>query len=100
MQQTVATSAMRIMGKVPARLKDVPELHWGLGLYYDSYFDLTTERSHAMGFTMIPWHSIAQYALFHDFDADQTDRLFHHIRSMDNAHITKLAADAEAKRAK
>lgn len=88
---------MRLRGKVPDKFVNGPELRWGLELYFEAYFDLDTERSHAAGFTSIPWSSIVRYAQLYDFDEDQTERLLVHIRKMDNANIKKLSDDFESK---
>ena len=68
--------------------------------YFDAFFDLDSERSHGMGYTRIPWTSIAEYAMFYSLDEDQTERLFTHIKAMDAAYIKRLAADADAKKGK
>jgi hypothetical protein len=99
-QQHVATSAKRLKKEVPKALIDEPELRAGLELYYSAFLDLDRERSHGMGWTRIPWTAIAHYAAFYEFDEDQTERLFAHIRALDDAYLKQLDEDAEAKKGK
>jgi hypothetical protein len=97
-QQHVAATAHLLTGKAPSTFKESPELRWGLQLYFDAFFDLDSERSHGVGYTRIPWHCIVAYALYHQFNDDQTDRLLIHLRAMDSAFIKKLSDDADARR--
>ena len=87
---------MAIFGK-PTLVRKQPEMRDGLYLYFDAFFDLNHERSHGMGLTFIPWSKIVNYAVFYEFDVDQTDRLLHHIKAMDSAYIKKLSDEREAK---
>ena len=87
---------------LPDRIANAPELKPGLELYLSAFFDLNTERSHAMGITLIPWSSIANYARFYDFDEEMTERLFYLIQAMDAAHTARLQKkyDAQVKHGK
>jgi hypothetical protein len=98
-QQHVAVSAKRI-GRVPEKLNNVPELRWGLQMYWEAFGDLDTERNHGMGWMYIPWSSIVRYAEFYELDDEQTDRLLTHIQAMDRAYVKQLIADADAKKGK
>ncbi len=55
-----------------------------------AFFDLDSERSHAMGVTLIPWSAIRNYAEFHDFDEEQTSDLIYFIRKMDGENAKRL----------
>jgi hypothetical protein len=97
-KQSVSTSARNMGNKVPQHFVLGPELRWGLQLYYDSFFDLDSERSHGSGYTRIAWSSIVNYAAYYEFSEDQTERLVAHIFAMDVAYINTISAEAEAKR--
>lgn len=90
-EQTLAKQAMRAGQPIPDRIANAPELEPGLQLYMQAFFDLDSERSHAMGLVAIPWSSIASYAMVFDFDEEQTDDLFFFIRQMDKQHLKTLA---------
>lgn len=89
-EQAIAKSAIRAGQPLPDRIANAPELRIGLLLYIQAFFDLDSERSHAMGLVSIPWTSINEYAKAFDFDEDQTEGLFFLIRRLDNAHLKRL----------
>ena len=89
----VSNTARRMRGKVPAKLTEDVELPEELRVYFDAFWDLDSDRSHAMGWMRIPWSSIARYAEFYGFDEEQSERLNTHIRAMDTANIERLEAN-------
>ena len=89
--------AYRLGQPLPERIANAPELHLGLELYLQAYFDLDSERSNGMGVGRIFWTSIADYAKAFDLDEDQTDDLFYFIRAMDNANLKRIAEQLEKK---
>ena len=92
-QGSAATSAFAKSAKAIGRVLSGP-------IVKEPFFDLDTERSHAMGWKRIPWTSIAQYALFYELDEDQTESLIMFIQSMDQAHIARLEKIRQAEAAK
>lgn len=83
---------MRLRGKAPDKFNESPDLRYGLELYYNAWFELDTERSHGSGWTFIPWSSVVRYIEFYELNEDQAERMFAHIKAMDNAHIERLVA--------
>lgn len=81
--------------ETPDTLSNAPELRQGLQLYLEAFFDLDSERNHAMGLARIPWSSIRQYAEAFEFDEEQTDELFFFIRRMDTEHLKRLEAKSK-----
>ena len=98
-KQSVSKSASKVRGVAPTN-ESGPELPKHLVLYYDAFWDLDTERINAFDRGRIPWHSIVAYAMFYEFDEDQTDRLITHIKAMDLAFLNKLREDADSKKGK
>lgn len=90
-EQSIAKQAVRSGQPIPDRIANAPELLPGLQLYMQAFFDLDSERSHAMGLVVIPWSSIASYAQTFEFDEMQTEDLLYFIRRMDSSHIARLA---------
>lgn len=88
---------MRAGQPLPDRIANAPELEPGLQLYLQAFFDLDSERTHAVGLTPIPWTSIATYAQAFQFDEEQTEDLYFFVRKLDSEHLKKLAAKEKAK---
>lgn len=89
-ERMIAQQAFRSGEQLPERIANAPELNLGLNLYLQAFFDLDSERSHALGLTPISWSSIASYAQAHSFDEEQTEMLFVTIRRMDTEHLKRL----------
>lgn len=96
-EQNIAKQAMRAGQSIPDRIANAPELEMGLQLYLQAFFDLDSERSHAMAPTAIPWTSIAAYARAFEFDEEQTEDLFFQIRRMDAEHLKRISSKSKAK---
>lgn len=90
-EQSIARQAMQSGQPLPDRIANAAELRLGLNLYLDAFFDLDSERSHAAGVTAIPYSRIRDYAVGYEFDSEQTEDLMYFIRSMDTAHMNRLA---------
>lgn len=75
---------------IPDRIKNAPQLEQGLQIYLQAFFDLDTERSHAMGYVKIPWSAMNSYAKALELDEETRDDLIHLISTMDDAHIKRL----------
>jgi hypothetical protein len=91
-EQQIAKQHYMMRMPLPDRIQNAPVLISGLELYLHAFFDLDSERSHGMGVTKIPWSCIKDYALFYEFDSEQTSDLFYLIRKMDSEHVKSLAA--------
>jgi hypothetical protein len=79
---------MREGRPLPKRIAEAPELCLGLELYYTAFWALSTCRALTMsGPGYIPWQSMMDYARSLGLDEEQTDDLFHHVRSMDVAWV-------------
>lgn len=96
-EQNIAKQAMRSGQPIPDRIANAPELEVGLQLYIQAFFDLDSERSHGMAPTPIPWTSIAQYARAFEFDEEQTEDLFFHVRRLDAEHLKRISAKMESR---
>lgn len=82
---------MRERLPLPRRIQDAPELHLGLEIYYDAFFDLHTCRPVGMGLGSIPWSVMKDYALTWGLDEDQMVDLFYYVRAMDKAYLDWVA---------
>lgn len=91
-EQKLARQYYQMGLPLPDRIANAPRLIQGLQLYLQAFFDLDSERSHAMGISMIPWSSIVNYAKAYDFEEEQTQDLIYFIRQMDSEHTKRLAA--------
>lgn len=81
---------------LPKFLKEEPTLYMGLELYWNAFWELDGDRSIGMGFGRIPWTAIAEYAMAHEYDPDQTDRLFRFVRVLDEAYLKYHRQQADA----
>lgn len=70
---------------IPDSIQNAPQLHMGLELYLDAFYELNTCRMSGWGVMPISWSSIRDYAEAYDFSGAQTERLFTHVRALDKA---------------
>jgi hypothetical protein len=90
-EQAIIAQAIRNNRPIPERIANAPELLPGLEIYLQAFFDLDSERSHAMGPTAIPWTSIVNYARAFDFDEEQTEDLIYLIKRMDAENLKEVS---------
>ena len=91
-ERTIAKQAVRSGNPLPDRIANAPRLLQGLELYLNAFFELDSERTHAMSPTPIPWTSICSYAEAYDFDETQASDLFFFVRKMDSDHLKRVAS--------
>ena len=68
---------------IPDKIANKPKLAWGLELYLFSFYELQFDRNQN---DTIPWTVITQYASFHDFSREQTERLIYFVRELDRVY--------------
>ena len=78
---------VRFNDPIPEKFKNVPDLIPGLSLYFNAFFDLTTNRQLGMSLGPIPFNSIIQYGEYYQFNSDEMFDLIYFIREMDNAYL-------------
>lgn len=92
-EQKIARQAMRERQPLPDRIANAPALLLGSQFYLDAYFDLDSERSHAMAPVAIPRSCIVEYAREYELDEEEKDDLIHLIRCMDNDRLKGMRKD-------
>ena len=70
--------------KYPKAIANAPTLWLGLALYYDGFWEVSSDR---VGMGPIPWSSVLRYAQLFGFSEEQTEDLLYHVRVMDNAYL-------------
>jgi hypothetical protein len=95
-EQSIARQAMRAGNKLPERIANAPQVQPHLIMYLQAFFDLDSERSHALVPTSIPWSSIKGYAEAYNFDEEETEELLFFIRKMDTSHLERVAKQMKA----
>lgn len=98
-EQTIVKQAIRAGQPIPTRIANAPELHVGLELFLNAFFDLDTERQAGFSIGPIPWSKIKEYAVAYGFDNDLTEELFYFVKALDNAHMKRIERDNKAKAA-
>lgn len=83
--------------RLPGKIENAPELHMGLGLYYNAYWELTSCRASGWGIGPIPWSAILEYARFFEFSEEQEEDLLYYVRMMDNAYLDYKRSKEEGK---
>lgn len=96
-EQTIAKQAIRAGQPIPTRIANAPELHIGLELFINAFFDLDTERQAGLSIGPIPWSKIREYATAFEFDQELTDDLFYFVKQLDNANMKRLEREHKAK---
>ncbi len=96
-EENILKQAKRFGQPIPDRIANKPVLQTGLEFHLDAFFDLDTERTHALDLTPIPRSKIVEYANEYELDESQKERLLFFIRRMDNEHIKRLKAKQPTK---
>lgn len=99
-EQSISKQAIRAGQPIPARIANAPELHFGLELFLNAFFDLDTERQAGFSIGPIPWSKIREYAKAYELDSDLSEDLMYFVKALDNAHMKRLEADNKAKKVK
>jgi len=86
-EQKIIQQALRLRRPLPDEIKDAPELQFGLEIYWDAFWDLSTCRPSSFSVGAIPWSSIRDYGQTFEFDESQMETLFYVIRLMDNEFV-------------
>ena len=73
--------------QLPEFIRNAPELHLGLELFYTAFFDLTGDRHIGMGPGPIPWSAMVAYASINGLDEGETDDLLYFLRKMDHEYL-------------
>lgn len=95
-ERQIARQAMQAGEAIPDGILNAPELILGLEMYLQAFFDLDSTRSAGEQLAPISWLSIKEYARTFDFDEEQTESLFVHVRAMDVSHLDRVAAKIKA----
>ena len=75
---------LKILPDLLDRVKNAPQLHPWLEMYWAAYVELSTCRPPGMsGVPSIPWTAIADYARTWGFDFEQFGDLVYYVRRMD-----------------
>lgn len=83
---------------LPKFIKEQPDLTLGLGLFYEAYWDLDSDRGGSgFGVGRIRWSAIADYTRAHGFEEEQADALFYLIKVLDSAYLKYHAAKSKTK---
>jgi hypothetical protein len=75
----------------------MPKIKHSARWYLKAFYDLDTERNHGNGLMKIPRSAILEYAAECGLNEPETYDLVQVIRTVDDAHIERLAADRDAK---
>lgn len=90
-EQDILKRSRNMGTPVPDRILNKPTLLLGLGLYYNAFYDLGTERQlGAMSPGRIAWSKVRQYAEVYKFNEDQAQLLWLYIAKMDTAFLKWL----------
>ncbi len=88
-------AARDALDRLPAAIREVPDLWMGLGLYYQAFWDLDSCRTYGMSEGPIGWLSVDAYATARGFDEEQRADLHHHIAAMDRVYLKHQSDKAE-----
>lgn len=74
---------------LPERILNKPQLHKGLTLFLEAFYELSSDRQTGLGVGYIPFTAIKSYADEYGFEGEQREDLFYFVREIDKA-IVKL----------
>lgn len=86
-EQGVIKACLREGIPLPDRILNAPVLFMGSELFYNAFWDLTTDRPGGMGLLPIPWYAIQRYAEYFEFSQEQSSDLHYFVRVMDAEYV-------------
>lgn len=90
-EEMIARQARLAGEPVPEHITNKPRLRQSEVFWYQSFFDLDTERAHGQGLTKIPRSAMFQYATECGLDEFDTYELIFVLRRVDDAHLDEMA---------
>lgn len=73
--------------KLPDKILNKPRLLVGLDFYWRAFWECSTDRDIGMAEGPIPWSSMDRWALRHEIEGDDFDRMVLILKAMDAAYI-------------
>lgn len=86
-EKKIITQCIRERLPFPEKIKNAPQLHLGLDLYFTAFLDLTTCRPGGMGLYPIPWDRIQDYGERFYFSDELLEEFHILIRKLDEAWV-------------
>lgn len=96
-EKAIIDECIRLGEQLPDRIANAPEIPEYMNLYFEAFFDLTTDRSFGMGEGPIPHSAIVQYCDRLNLNYDEEKDFVYFIRSMDNAYLEYREKQAKKK---
>lgn len=78
---------MRYGQPLPDRIREAPELHLGLNLFYTGFLDLTSERQLGLGLGPIPTIAILEYCHMRGIKGEQAEDFLWLIKRLDKKYL-------------
>lgn len=94
-EQSLALQSFREGQPLPDRIQNAPELLLGSYLYLQAFIDLDSERLNGMQKGSIPHSAIVKYSEWLGLDEFLEHCMLFHIRTMDAAHLKRMAEKQE-----
>ncbi|PCI27882.1 hypothetical protein COB55_04905 [Candidatus Wolfebacteria bacterium] len=98
-EDKILRQVRRMKGPIPDKIANKPHLGIGLYFYYDSFFELGTDRTVNNSIGQIPYSSILMYCKYYKFDYEETSDFLYLIRKIDSAYIEYMSKKNELSRA-
>ncbi len=86
-EQRIIRQCMHDGLPLPEKIKNAPQLGFGLNIFYDAYFNLETCRLNGMSMGRIPWTAVQNYCESKGFTEEQTASAQLYIKMMDTEYI-------------
>lgn len=75
---------------LPDKIANKPQPTFGLELFLEAFYELSSDRPSGLGVGQIPFTAICQYADEYGFKGEQREDLFYFIRAIDRAIVKIL----------
>lgn len=86
-EKKILDQCMREGLQLPKKIREAPELEFGLAFYYNAFLDLSPERPVGFGEAPIPASVVRNYGKSLDLDEEEMEDLVFHIRAMDLEYL-------------
>ena len=85
---------------LPDKIKNKPEVKFGLELYWKAFQDLSSDRDVGMGVGPIPWSAMSTWGARNHIWGDDFERLVMVLRGMDSIYMDKQGKKSKGKMGK
>ena len=90
-EDKILRQVARMKVPVPDKIANKPSLDYGLVFYYNTFFELSTDRIVNNSVGQIPFSTILSYCKYYNFTYEETSDFMYLIRKIDAVYIEHVS---------